>query len=84
MFMLTGLKGVIHRWDEISGCGFVVEVGSKNAFFLHFTEVSSGEEHLKRGADVVFDTAPARTGGRFPKAINVIVTDPNANVGVQE
>lgn len=76
------VRGVLVKWDEIKGYGFVAtrrEDGARLSYFLH----ASGIERIEDGGvplpglDVLFNVEPAERG---PMAVDVEILSPAAKI----
>jgi CspA family cold shock protein len=71
------LRGVVKKWDEAKGFGFIKPDTGVMDVFCHYSAVQSGRGHvtLREGQIVTFDLGPKTKGraDRGPRAINVRV-----------
>jgi hypothetical protein len=63
--------GEIYTWSLL-GYGFVL-ANKKDLYFLHHSDIKEGMDLVAIKQPVVFDTDPALTGKKYPRAINAIV-----------
>ncbi len=64
--------GIVRKWDESKGWGFIDYDGGKKSAFAHFTDLPNGRGNLTEGQAVAFEVEQAPKG---PRAHNVRPVD---------